>query len=98
VYTVEDAGDADQLALDATDDVTALTGRFERAISIYRCAYSWVSQARPSVASSALGVVWFGQYAPHASTVVPLYAGISEVPKAFATGSLYAASLDASYW
>jgi dipeptidase len=73
--------------LDITEDAFALSGSYQRAISIYRCAYSWVSSARPHVDNS-LGTVWFGQYAPHASSAVPIYAGVKHVPNAFATGSL----------
>jgi dipeptidase len=86
--------DDDNLGVDETE---AWAGRFERAISIYRCAYSFVSQSRPHVDNS-LGVVWFGQYAPHASTAVPLYVGISQIPAPYTTGSLSKFSLDSSYW
>ena len=81
----------------AIDDKVAWSGSFERAISIYRCSYSWVSQARPHVADG-LGVVWFGQYAPHASQYVPIYLGGSKVPAAFSTGSLFKFDPAASYW
>jgi dipeptidase len=85
------------LAADAVDDAQVFSGKFERAISIYRCAYSWVSHARPAV-DHRLGVVWFGQYAPHASGASAVYVGAGAVPKVYGVGSLYAASLDASYW
>ena len=82
---------------EAIDDAVAWQGKFERAISIYRCSYSWVGQARPHV-HDGLGVVWFGQYAPHASQYVPIYMGGSKVPAAFATGSLFKFDPASSYW
>ena len=93
VYAREDKGDAVKLLRDATDDVAAFAGTFERAISIFRCSYAWVSNPKKDQ-PRALGTVWFGQYAPSASGFSALYAGISKVPAAFATGSLYKASLD----
>jgi dipeptidase len=99
VYASEapDSEDPDILAADAVDDAEVFSGKFERAISIFRCAYSWVGHARPQV-DGRFGVVWFGQYAPHASGASAIYAGVGEVPSVYGVGSLYQASLDASYW
>ncbi|EQC30427.1 hypothetical protein SDRG_12001 [Saprolegnia diclina VS20] len=64
----------------------AADGQFERAISLFRTAYSYVTHA--SVLDPRLGVVWFGPYAPHATTYVPMYAAVKATPDAAATGSL----------
>ncbi|KDO30529.1 hypothetical protein SPRG_04430 [Saprolegnia parasitica CBS 223.65] len=61
-------------------------GQFERAISLFRTAYSYVTQA--SALDPRLGVVWFGPYAPHATTYVPIYARVEATPDATARGSL----------
>ena len=45
-----------------------------------------------------LGVVWFSQYAPHASASVPLYVGVPAIPSSFTTGSLSKYDPRASYW
>ena len=79
------------------DDAVAWGGKFERAISIYRCSYSWVGEARPHL-DNGLGVIWFGQYAPHASQYVPIYQGGSKVPASFTKGSLFKFEPQASYW
>ena len=34
--------------------------------------------------------MWFGQYAPHASSYIPVYAIADDVPSPFAVGSLHA--------
>ena len=70
------------------DDAVAWGGKFERAISIYRCSYSWVGEARPHL-DNGLGGIWFGLYAPHASQYVPIYQGGSKVPASFTKGSLF---------
>ena len=98
VYAAEDAGDAARFSRDAVTMDVATSGSFERAISIFRCSYSWVSHSDPGHPSDLLGTVWFGQYAPHASGYSFLFAGAAAVPAPFAAGSLYAASLEASYW
>jgi len=72
------------------------SGHFERAMSVYRCAYSFVSQTRASAAG--LDLIWFGQYAPHASQYVPVYVNAEEVPDAFTRGTLYNYDDAASYW
>jgi len=99
VYANEspDSEDPQILAADAVDDAEVFSGKFERAISIFRCAYSWVGHARPQV-DGRYGVVWFGQYAPHASGASAVYAGVGDVPSVYGVGSLYRASLEASYW
>ena len=73
-----------------------MSGKYERAISIFRAAYTWVSQSRAD--APGRGRVWFGQYAPHSSTHVPVYVGAGRVPRAFATGNLRALDRGALYW
>ena len=58
-------------------------GRFERAISIFRASYSFVTECRSSVST-----LWFGPYAPHATVYLPVYAAVMEVPTPLASGSL----------
>ena len=68
--------------------LSLVSGKYERAISIFRAAYTWVSQSRAD--APGLGRVWFGQYAPHSSACVPVYVGAGRVPRAFAAGNLRA--------
>ncbi|DBA03358.1 TPA: hypothetical protein N0F65_004635 [Lagenidium giganteum] len=71
-------------------------GHFERAISIFRASYSFVSVLDPSNEDNAL--IWFGQYAPHATTYTPVYAKVSEIPAEITTGSLFAFDRRSSFW
>ncbi|DBA03333.1 TPA: hypothetical protein N0F65_004610 [Lagenidium giganteum] len=71
-------------------------GRFERTISIFRASYSFVSVLDP--ANSDNGLIWFGQYAPHATSYTPVYAKVTEVPTVLATGSLFAFNRSSSFW
>ncbi|KAH8054252.1 C69 peptidase-like protein [Aureococcus anophagefferens] len=87
----------------AGDAVTmdeASSGMFERAISIFRCSYSFVSQSR-GVRGEAAGypsVLWVAQYAPHAASYVPVYVDADAVPEPLASGSLHAVDAKAQYW
>ncbi|EQC30435.1 hypothetical protein SDRG_12009 [Saprolegnia diclina VS20] len=76
---------------------TALTGHFERAISIFRASYSFV--AVPDKSNAYMATLWFGQYAPHATSYVPVYAHANAVPSGMATGSLHRFEMTTSmYW
>ncbi|RHY44739.1 hypothetical protein DYB30_013180 [Aphanomyces astaci] len=71
-------------------------GFFERAISLYRTTYSYVTVANPN--NSNLGFLWFGPYAPHATSYVPIYAKVSSVPALTSKGSLLRFDFNASFW
>lgn len=80
--------------IDGVDnDVATKSGHYERAISIFRCAYSFVSQP-----SDTVPVFWVSQYAPHSGSYVPVYVDALEVPHALSVGSLHAVDLEAQYW
>ncbi|GMF39497.1 unnamed protein product [Phytophthora fragariaefolia] len=76
------------------DDINR--GHFERAISIFRASYSFVSILDPYNPDNAF--LWFGQYAPHATTYTPVFVQASEIPKQLSRGSLYAFDRDSSFW
>jgi dipeptidase len=71
-------------------------GHFERAISIFRASYSFVSILDQHNSDNAF--LWFGQYAPHATTYTPVFVQSSDVPKQLARGSLYAFDRESSFW
>ncbi len=65
-----------------------IKGSWERAISIFRCDYVFVSQSRGWLPDPVGGVVWWGPSAPHESIIIPMYCGITDIPDAYDTGSL----------
>lgn len=87
-------------ASDAITDAEANSGLFERSISIFRCAYSFVSQSRGASgrASGYPAVLWVGQYAPHSSNYVPVYVEADAVPDELASGSLHEVDAASLYW
>ncbi|CCU83879.1 MULTISPECIES: C69 family dipeptidase [Mesotoga] len=75
-----------------------IKGSWERAISIFRCDYVFVSQVRSWLPDPIGGVIWFGAAAPHESILVPLYCGINDVPYAFDHGNLHEFDRNVAGW
>ncbi|OQS00667.1 peptidase [Achlya hypogyna] len=71
-------------------------GQFERAISLFRTAYSFVTAAHAS--NPLHGLVWFGPYAPHATTYVPIFAAVNQTPDAASRGSLRRFDNSTLFW
>lgn len=71
---------------------------WERAISMFRCSYSFVGQARSWLPNPIGGVLWFGEDAPYATCYVPFYCGNTEVPESFASGSRAFFDKDSAWW
>lgn len=74
------------------------TLRWERAISMFRCSYSFVSQARSWLPDPIGGVLWFGEDAPHSTCYIPFYCQITEVPESFSSGSRVVFDRDFAWW
>ncbi|GAH48830.1 unnamed protein product, partial [marine sediment metagenome] len=72
--------------------------RWERAISMFRCSYSFVSQARSWLPDPIGGVLWFGEDAPHSTCYIPFYCQITEVPESFSSGSRLVFDKDYAWW
>jgi len=76
----------------------SIYGAWERPISLFRCAYSLVLQARSWLPDPIGGIVWWGPDAPHTTVYVPFYAGITEVPESYSTGDLGHFSRNSAWW
>jgi dipeptidase len=74
------------------------TLRWERAISMFRCSYSFVSQARSWLPDPIGGVLWFGEDSPQTTCYIPLYCQITEVPESFSSGSRLVFDKDYAWW
>jgi len=73
-------------------------GSWERAISVFRCAYVFVTQSRDYLPDPIGGVVWFGPDAPHTSAYVPFYCGMTELPEVYETGDLHKFDRETAGW
>jgi Dipeptidase len=73
-------------------------GTWERALSIYRCAYSYVAQARSWLPDEVGGVVWFGWDVPHSTCYMPLYGAAKTLPAGFDVGWGGKLDRNSAYW
>lgn len=74
------------------------TADWERAISMFRCSYTLVGQARSWLPSEIGSVLWFGEDAPHSTVYIPLYAGITKVPESFSKGTRTYVDRNYAWW
>jgi dipeptidase len=76
--------------MDAGNDTGKLTGHkgaWERPLSIYRCGYSYVAQARNWLPDTIGGILWFAPDEPMSSVITPFYSGAENpVAKSYYTG------------
>lgn len=71
---------------------------WERAISLFRCSYSFVSQSRNWLPNPIGGVLWFGEDAPHTTVYMPIYAGVTDVPESLKVMNRYDFSRNSAWW
>jgi dipeptidase len=72
----------------------------ERAISTQQTGYSFISQSRDWLPNPIGGLLWFGVDDTASTVYVPMYAGITRAPKAFAvgTGDFHHFTWDSAFW
>ncbi|MFP4483008.1 MAG: dipeptidase [Thermovirgaceae bacterium] len=73
-------GNAEAVA-DKEGKLTPLEGAFERPLSIYRCCYAYVAQAREWLPDAIGGILWYGPDRPAATVLMPFYPGAGELPE-----------------
>jgi dipeptidase len=71
---------------------------WERALAMYRCSYSFVSQGRSWLPDPVGGVLWFGEDAPDTTVYVPIYCGVTEIPKPWTQGARHEFDRDSAWW
>jgi dipeptidase len=79
-------------------EVDSVTHQWERPISTQQTAYSFISQSRSWLPDPIGGVFWYGEDDTYFSCYMPLYCGISEVPKSLTIGSLQEFSWESAWW
>lgn len=76
-----------------------VVGGWERQISMYRTAFSFVANPRPYVPDE-LGVLYYAHDAPHGSVYVPFYVGATEAPPSYLVGkqSHFDRTINSAWW
>lgn len=71
---------------------------FQRPISLWRTAYSTITQSRRSLPDVVGAVTWIAQYAPHHSSFVPVYAAATRTPRSLNVGNQYKFEKESNWW
>jgi dipeptidase len=83
---------------DTGDPNAKLKGAWERPISIYRCGFSYVCQARGWLPDPIGGLVWFGPDEPMSTCYVPFYAGVKSIAAPYSTCDTTTFSQKSAWW
>ena len=73
-------------------------GAWERPISIFRCGFSYICQARGWLPDPIGGLVWFGPDQPMSTCYVPFYAGVTNIAEPYYTCDTTTFSLKSAWW
>ncbi|MDD4649463.1 MAG: C69 family dipeptidase [Desulfoplanes sp.] len=83
---------------DTSDPSIKRQGAWERSISIFRCGYSYVCQARGWLPDPIGGIVWFGPDQPMSTCYVPFYVGALRVAAPFITCDTTKFNQKSAWW
>jgi dipeptidase len=83
---------------DTGDPNAKLKGAWERPISIYRCGFSYVCQARGWLPDAIGGLVWFGPDEPMSTCYVPFYTGVTSIAAPYYTCDTTVFSQESAWW
>jgi dipeptidase len=71
---------------------------WERPISTQQTGFSMVCQSRAALPDPVGGVTWYGLDDTDFTCYVPLYCGITDLPRSYTTGGLSQFSWDSAWW
>lgn len=71
---------------------------WERPISTYNTAFSFVAELRSNLPDAVGGILWYGVDDTYFTCYMPLYAGITAVPENFAKGDFNEFSWESAWW
>ncbi len=91
-------GPMDAGGSDTGDPDAKLEGAWERPISIFRCGFSYVCQARGWLPDPIGGLLWFGPDEPMSTAYVPFYVGVTHIAKPYYTVDTSKFSQDSAWW
>jgi len=90
-------GTPDRYATSSSQNPAGSVG-WERAIAMFRCSYTIVSQSRAGLPDPIGGVMWFGPDAPHGTVYMPLYCGVTSLPECLMINDRREFSRDSAWW
>jgi len=75
-----------------------IKGTWERAIGMFRSDYVQICQTRGWLPASIGGVMWFTPDVATTSCFVPFYAGCTQLPEPYSTGTRYEYNENSAWW
>ncbi|RLD48919.1 MAG: hypothetical protein DRI94_11845 [Bacteroidetes bacterium] len=72
--------------------------QWERAISTYNSAFSFIAQMRSWLPNNIGGIVWFGEDDTYSTCYLPMYVGINKIPEAYTIGDINKFSWKSAWW
>lgn len=91
-------GPMDAGGSDTGDPNAKLEGGWERPISIFRCGFSYIGQARDWLPDPIGGLLWFGPDEPMSTVYVPFYVGVTNIAAPYYTADTTKFSQDSAWW
>lgn len=79
-------------------EVDGKTYCHERAIGTQQTGWSFVAQTRDNLPDKVGGVLWFGTDDTNTTVYMPMYCGMTEVPKELEPGDIQTFSYDSNFW
>jgi len=79
-------------------EVDSIKYSWERAISTYNTAFSFVAQLRNYLPNEIGGIVWFGVDDTYTTCYFPIYCNNTSISKPFATGDINHYSRESAWW
>lgn len=83
---------------DTGDPTARKKGAWERPISIFRCGFTYVCQARSWLPDPIGGVVWFGPDEAMSTCFVPFYVGVTRIAAPYYTCDTTKFSQKSAWW
>ncbi len=74
------------------------TYSWERPISTYNTAFSFVAQLRSYLPDEIGGVMWFGEDDTYTNCYFPVYCCVTDIPEPFKTGDIHRYSRESAWW
>ena len=71
---------------------------WERPISTYNTAFSFIAQMRSGLPNEIGGLIWFGEDETYFTCYTPIYCSTNQIPEAYTKGDINHFSLKSAWW
>ena len=78
--------------------IDSVSYSWERAISTYNTAFSYIAQLRNYLPNEIGGIAWFGVDDTYTSCYFPIYCSVTQISLPFATGDINHYSRESAWW